>query len=288
MHGRPLPIGEMRHECLVCGGEMSQSRTAGLLECRRCRFITANMVLSKEEHEALYGRNYFEGTTVYQDYAREADALRLNFDRRLATMAKIIPEFADKSLFEIGCAYGYFLERASEWVRSASGIDVSPEVVRIATERAQALSGDYLTTEVPPVDVIALWDTIEHLPRPDLFVEKAAHDLNPGGHLAITSGDIGSLNARFRGKKWRMIHPPTHLHYFSVVTLSRLLEHFGFDVVHVSHPGFARQARSVLHIILALKWRKPRLFDAVSRLPGLGVVFTINFFDIMFVVAKKR
>ena len=61
-----------------------------------------------------------------------------------------------------------------------------------------------------------MWDTIEHLKRPDLFVQKAAADLRPGGLIALTTGDIGSLNARLRGARWRMIHPPTHLHYFSV------------------------------------------------------------------------
>ena len=132
-----------------------------------------------------------------------------------------------------------------------------------------------------------MWDTIEHLLSPDRFVAKAAADLKPGGYIAFTTGDIGSLNARLRGRRWRMIHPPTHLHYFSAATARRLLAAHGFEVVHMSHPGATRSVRSILYILLALRMGRPRWYEAIGRLPLARLSFALNLGDIMFVIARR-
>ena len=85
-----------------------------------------------------------------------------------------------------------------------------------------------------------------------------------------------------------MIHPPTHLHYFSVSTLSALLGRNGVEVVQVGHPGNSRRIRSVLYFIFALKTRRPKLYTSMANLPMTGPRITVNLYDIMFVVARKR
>jgi hypothetical protein len=85
-----------------------------------------------------------------------------------------------------------------------------------------------------------------------------------------------------------MIHPPTHLHYFSVSTLTRLLERNGFEVVHASHPGNARNLRSVLHFVLELRLGWKRLYRLISGWRILDLSITMNLFDIMFVVARRK
>jgi hypothetical protein len=84
----------------------------------------------------------------------------------------------------------------------------------------------------------------------ELLEIVASRDLEPGGLLALTTGDIGSLNARLRGSNWRMIHPPTHLHYFSVQSITSLLKRHGIDTVHVIPSPIDQN--SCAH------WRNPR------------------------------
>jgi 2-polyprenyl-3-methyl-5-hydroxy-6-metoxy-1,4-benzoquinol methylase len=288
--GSPVSTGSHVAECLVCKGRLGPSRLPGLIQCTSCGFITANLAITDKELSDLYGRDYFHGQE-YQDYVAESENLRLNFRRRIATLKQLAPDLASAELFEIGCAYGFFLNEIKSHVRTASGIDISADAIGHAVneQKVDARAADYLADDLGrQVDVIAMWDTIEHLPRPDLFVGKAARDLKPGGLLAITTGDIGALNARLRGKSWRMIHPPTHLQYFSASTLSHLLTEQGFDVVHVSHPGNARKLRSVLYFIVALKANKPGLYNALQRLPLFNLNLTVNLFDIMYVVGRKR
>lgn len=276
--------------CLVCGGRYGPSTLPGLFRCKTCGFTSADLSIPDETLRGLYGEDYFHGEE-YLDYVAEEGSLRINFADRLMTLRALAPDMSSADLFEIGCAYGFFLDEVRGTVARASGIDISADAVRYARERlgVEAQSGDYLQLNLGrSVDIIAMWDTIEHLKRPDLFVEKAAVDLRPGGLLAVTTGDIDSFNARMRGQRWRMIHPPTHMHYFSARTLTRLLERAGFDVVHVSHPGNARRLRSVLYILFALKMKRPGLYEALARLPLANARLVVNLYDIMFVVGRRR
>jgi SAM-dependent methyltransferase len=239
---------------------------------------------------ALYGEGYFKGEE-YLDYIAEEPSLRINFRRRLATLRKIAPDLSRLDLFEIGCAYGFFLDEARPWLRSAFGIDISAEAVRFAVQErgVNASQGDYLSLNLGrKFDIIAMWDTVEHLKYPNRFIEKAAQDLRPGGLLAITTGDIGSLAARLQGRHWRLIHPPTHLHYFSVPTISELLHRNGFDVVHISHPGNSRSLRAALYFITVLQMKRPKLYDAFRSSRIFDWHLTVNLYDIMYVIARRK
>jgi SAM-dependent methyltransferase len=286
-HVEPPGQGGASGRCLVCGGSLAASPLPGLTRCQLCAFVTADTALSDGDLVALYGRDYFHGTE-YHDYVEERESLRLNFSRRLRTLDSLAAGLRGKSLLEIGCAYGFFLELAAEYGLRAIGVDIAQDGIRYARERLRvdARLGDYLDLSTGPVDIVCMWDTVEHLSRPDLFVTKAAQDLVPGGLLAVTTGDIGSVNARVRGARWRMIHPPTHLHYFTVGTLSSLLRRNGFEVVHVSHPGVSRRLHAILYMVLAQRLGARRLHRIATRMtPNLPI--TLNLGDIMFVVARK-
>jgi SAM-dependent methyltransferase len=276
--------------CLVCGGAAQASHLPGLAACTRCGFVSANLALTDDDIAKLYERSYFHGDE-YLDYVAEEESLRLNFRARLRTLARVVPDLRQRDMFEIGCAYGFFLDEARHFVRSVAGLDISDDAIaygrgRFALDIAQ---GDYLNRPLgQKYGAIVMWDTVEHLQRPDLFVEKIHAELEPGGVLALTTGDIDSLNARLRGAKWRMIHPPTHLHYFSAATMRLLLERHGFDIVHLSHPGISRNLRSILYYVLVWRTRQTGLYDALSRWRVFDLRITVNMFDIMYVIARRR
>lgn len=279
-----------KNVCVVCGSRCRPAAALpGLVQCASCGFVTADVSLSEREQAALYGPDYFHGQE-YLDYTLERDALRANFQARLKTMKAVDDAFGGSRLLEVGCSYGYFLDLVRDEVQAATGIDVAAHAV--ASARAElgvdARAGSYLDVHYDrPFDWIVMWDTIEHLLRPDRFIAKAAADLRPGGFLAFTTGDIGSLNARLRGRRWRMIHPPTHLHYFSVKTAQRLLTVHGFETVHVSHPGALRSLRSILYIVLALRMGRPHWYERVARLPIARLSIPLNLGDIMFIIARR-
>jgi len=280
----------MVQDCISCGGSNEPSHLPGLVKCQSCGLIAADLDISDAEVARLYDEDFFRGNEFF-DYTAEQESLRLNFRDRIRVLREIVPDLATRDLFEIGCAYGFFLDEVHRFVHSASGIDISREPTRYAREKLglAVQQGDYLSLNVPnKFGAVAMWDTIEHLKRPDLFLAKIRKDLLPEGILALTTGDIGSLNARLRGRKWRLIHPPTHLYYFSTDTMMTLLHRHGFEPLHVSHPGNSRKLRAILYQILALRMKQTRWYDLVKRWPLFDRNLTLNLLDIMFVIARRR
>jgi SAM-dependent methyltransferase len=279
----------MNLDCLVCGGKMRPSRIPGLLRCEECKFTTANLTLSEEQLRQLYTDGYFAGNE-YRDYVADRSVIEKQFRLRLRRLLPFVKDARAKRLFEIGCAHGFFLEVARNAFRSVEGIDISDHAIAYARDQLglQARSADFLTDSfgVQP-DLICLWDTIEHLSRPDLYLQKMADWLPPGGLLALTTGDIDSWLARARGSQWRQIHPPTHLHYFSRKTLHRLLRRYGFHLKFIRSEGMFRSVDTMAYIVLCLKYQRPVLYSILRKAHLLNWDLYLNLGDIVFVVAEK-
>src|SRR5262249_32945635 len=172
------------------------------------------------------------------------------FRDRLGTVKRFQPS---GDLIEIGCAYGFFLTVAQEHYR-ARGFDIAAGPVAHAREHlgVDACCADFVDAALEPasVDVVVMWDTIEHLPRPDLTIDKGGGVLRPGVFLLWTTGDMESVMARVRGEKWRLIHPQTHIHYFSRKTMRDMLERVGLQVEKTGYVGTRRSVRQMAYSLL--------------------------------------
>lgn len=276
-------------KCIVCGGRLVSGSLQGLLVCERCGFITTDLEISEEEIKRLYSANYYNGEE-YANYILDKFIIQKNFKKRLKHIEKYLNNTREAKLFEIGCAYGFFLQVAGQKFDKVAGIDISSEAITYArnTLKMEAYAGDFLAFENNEIyDVVCMWDTIEHLQSPELYIEKIYRILGNNGLICITTGDIGSLNARIRGQKWRQIHPPTHLHYFSRKTLKELLERKGFKVLNVSYPANILSLNTVLYTILCLKLKYKKLYVFLDKLKVTRVNIKINLHDFMFVIAQK-
>jgi 2-polyprenyl-3-methyl-5-hydroxy-6-metoxy-1,4-benzoquinol methylase len=284
---RPAPA------CIVCGSGRWEPRFRVLLRCAECGFIRADAELSHEEVKRLYREGYFRGGQEYGDYLAEVDSHRKNFARRWETVAGLAGRLG--SLFEVGCAYGFWLEQCSRQGVDCAGVDVCEEAAAYATGPLgqRATAGDFLELPLPAgrYQAFCMWDTIEHLANPEKFVARISALLPPGGWFFLTTGDIGSLLARLRGRHWRLIHPPTHLQYFSRATMARFLARHGLEVVAVRSEPSWRTVAETLGRLGNLGRGLPRVVGRVlSRaLPGWvqrrGVWADLG--DIMFVAARK-
>ena len=277
--------------CLVCGGTRFEPRFGMLVRCRTCGFVTAapEAVGFSGDARDLYRGDYFTGGE-YLDYAGDQAFFRRNFRRRLEG---VLARRRGGLLVEVGAAYGFFLDLARAHFRTV-GFEVNPEAVRHARHQLglDVREADFLEATREsiggPADVLVMWDVIEHLDRPDAYLMKAAELAAPGALLFITTGDIGSLPARLRGRRWRMIHPPTHLHYFDRRTLTRLLERCGFEVLDIRSTGVARSLRQILYSLLVLKLRLNVIWRLARAVIPASWGFSLNTGDIMLVTARLQ
>ncbi len=247
--------------------------------------------MDKDALFKLYKKSYFAGEE-YKDYVADREVLRKNFALRYRTLCKYLNPARHRNLLEIGSAYGFFLELVKKDFLTATGIDVTEEGVQYARDQLQldVVQGDFLDVDFAGriFDVVCMWDTIEHLCDPHLYLEKIKKLTATGAILALTTGDIASITAKMRQDKWRLIHPPTHVHYFSGETITKLLNDCGFDVLYNKYCGFYRTNDNVLHNILVLRQKKLWLYDFFKKMGITRFAFYLNLFDIMYVIARKR
>ena len=278
--------------CTVCDGREFQAEVYGVLSrCQGCGHVFAPE-LPAMAPARLYNEDYFT-VAEYVDYAAQYQTLAKNFNTYLRLMRRYGATHG--RLFEVGAAYGFFLNEARRSF-DVEGIDVSAEATAFGRERfALPLHcGDFTAFEpTEPYRVVCLWDTLEHLCQPGEYVAKVHEILGTDGHFFLTTGDIGSLVPRIQGHRWRLIHPPTHLHYFSWATITRLLHRHGFEGLQITTVGLHRELRAMLHgLSLFSRSRVVRtvagaLAERAKALLGHASV-SINLFDIMFVAARKR
>lgn len=285
MWGEKMP----NSKCLICESQLKDCKLKGLLKCEGCNFITTNLNITDEELRNLYKREYFNGE-AYGDYISDKKEIQKNFEARWKVLRKFIDSPINKNLFEIGCAYGFFLELMKDKFNVVSGIDISVDAINYARNELNlpVTSGDFLSYEMGrKFDVFCMWDTIEHLKNPHLFLEKISNNINKDGLLAITTGDIESLNAKIRGNKWRIIQPPHHLHYFSQKTLTQLMKNNGFEIVYVGYPGIYRSLRDAFYITLVLKNNMPKSYEILKRTGLTKLNCYLNTFDVMYIIGRK-
>lgn len=275
--------------CMVCGTDIfDESKIPGLIQCQNCGFLTTNLNLSFENLQRLYSENYFCGEE-YADYLKDKAIIQKDFENRIRRMGTYIRNTQQKILFEVGCAYGFFLEVAEKHYGNVSGMDISKEAVEYAQSKLKlnVNCGDYSETEIKPCNVICMWDTIEHLSDPESYLKKIYGDLISGGFVCITTGDAGSMTAKIRGRKWRQIHPPTHLHYFSKKTLCTMLTRIGFNITDISYPSKIVSVNTVLYTWLCLKSHHPKVYKFFRTLKITEINIKVNLHDFMFIIARK-
>jgi SAM-dependent methyltransferase len=261
-----------------------------VLRCGDCGYVFADTSLTDEELTELYREEFFTGG-AFSDYPSDEKYFRKNFRARFKTLSAFLDDSRHRHLLEIGSAYGFFLDEVRERFESVRGIDITDGGVRYARERfgLDVIQADFLAHDfgAKKFDVVCMWDTIEHLRAPHLFVEKIAAQTEKGALLALTTGDIESVNARLRGSRWRLFIP-SHLHYFSRRTIALMLDRYGFDVIYNRYCGFYRSFDNVAHNVLLLRHNSPRLYRLLQRTGLTRHGFYLNLYDAMYVIARRR
>jgi SAM-dependent methyltransferase len=152
-------------------------------------------------------------------------------------------------LLDVGCYTGVFLRVAATHGWSVTGLELS----RWAAAQARATGvGPVHETELADaplaptsLDVITMWDVIEHVRAPRLLLDAARRLLRPGGLLALSTHTLDSPIARLLGRRYPFLMG-MHLCHFTRPTLRRLLTDRGFELALVATHERAVQLRYVM------------------------------------------
>ena len=234
---------------------------------------------------AYYTADYFSGgrSDGYSDYRGAEPVLR----REFAHSADFVRRFSDGSrLLDLGCAYGFFLKEAAKRRFEVLGIELAEDAAESCRQAGlNVLSGiadEVNMTRIGEVDVITMFDVIEHLPQPRESLALCVRYLKPGGVIVITTGDFASLAARWAGTKWRLMTPPQHLWFFTKESLRRMATTLGLTMEHFEHPAKIVPLSLIMFQLRRMIGLRGPL-GAVANQVGIPV----NLFDARRVVLRK-
>lgn len=156
-----------------------------------------------------------------------------------------------KTICDLGCGNGYMANRLAGLGYDVTGIDASETGLAIARQTSsnaqfiEALIDANLgvNTGLNSFDVVISSDVIEHLYRPADLLEASISVLKPTGQLLIGTpyhGYLKNLALSIGGKMdshFCALDDGGHIKFFSVKTLSLLLQNYGFENLRFSYYG---------------------------------------------------
>jgi len=227
-------LSGMRTRCLFNHGvakAVVRKRSLSLMRCSRCGDLFLFELEEKkdiytdayflEEYESQYGKTY-EGD---RENIRRFALRRLDVIERIAGPGK-------KSLLDIGCALGFFLEAARERGWDTLGVEISP----FASEWARSnlgldvITGGFLQADLPEehFDVATLFFVSEHFKHVEKVIERVYRVLKKGGLLVLSLPNRGGADFRTDFSGWVERHPDDHYFDTNVRHLVRYLRGRGF------------------------------------------------------------
>lgn len=179
-----------------------------------------------------------------EDYISHTDAKRNAFEKiyhlvkgiALKRKLKLINQVSEseKTLLDIGCGTGDFLQVAAHAGWTISGIEPNDQARHIANKKTNAAVFDtdqLLKFEAHSFDVITLWHVLEHLPELEQQFVIFKKLLKPNGVLVIAVPNYKSYDAIVYKEFWAAYDVPRHLWHFSQKAIKKSGERIYMDLI---------------------------------------------------------
>ena len=181
-----------------------------------------------------------------EDYISHTDTQRNLFEKvyhlvrtvSLKKKLKLINSFRteEKSLLDVGCGTGDFLQTAQQSNWSISGIEPNEQAREIANKKTNNSvfeTEQLLKFKSNSFDVITLWHVLEHLPNLENHITIFKKLLKPNGILIIAVPNYKSYDAKHYKQFWAAYDVPRHLWHFNQLSISKLVSKQSMEVQKV-------------------------------------------------------
>ena len=288
----------MSEPCQICGSSSTrlwlQRGEWAYYECTNCSCVALAPLPDGAWASGFYDAGYFAGggRGGYQNYLADEVQHRSNARARIE-IAQRFNANPPAGWLDVGCAVGYTLDEARKAGYSTLGVELSEWASAEARERFGLSVVPTLTEartgRVGDLGVVSFFQVLEHLIDPVADLCHARACLGPSGLVLIETWDRSSAVARFLGRHWQQITPPSVVWLFDRNSLSYVLERAGLRVVAVEHSS---KEISVAWALGLLSDKLPAFFGPLLTWLGGSAVgrlaFKYGLGDLITVVAAAR
>lgn len=282
---RPVQ-GRERIACPGCGvAEAKPVRGGDVVQCIACELVYLRERPDRLALEAYYRKIYAVGEPTAAPSVRLPESLEVLEEdpafraARRAPLLMAAMERAAKPLrqvVDVGCGWGGLLLEARDRGLDTIGFELTESNVAFGRSilgldlRLQP----FPESDIPEgsSDVVTFVHSLEHVPDPLTYLEKAAYVLRDGGVLAVVVPNIASLCSTAMGESWPWLERDWHYYHFTPATLRALAIQAGFEVLACTTRAGDLGEGVPLGILQQLSPGMPeeRLRAQLSRLEALG------------------
>jgi len=231
------------NHCGTTGAEhLFRAKGYDLVRCTGCGLAYISNPPTMEELKVLYSAG-----AAYHAALCDPTSTTFAVQDRIAVrhLAETMRGVKGGRLLDVGCSIGQFAARAKAAGFAATGLEMNASSADFARGhyRLEVAEGTIHDAPQPDgsLDVLTMFDVIEHVPDPLGDLRKACDLLAPGGTIVLSTPNIDGLFPRLSlplAKKldyWPHPEPPYHLYQFSARTLGAMLAKAGFAVAETRH-----------------------------------------------------
>jgi SAM-dependent methyltransferase len=254
-----------------------------IARCGKCGLAINRTFYDDPAFQAsLFQSDYYD-TNVAFDHRAQAYVNDPSLAFYAENLAWIEQRMTPGRVLDVGCAFGNFLKLAGDRGWTPSGVELSP----YSSASARKAWGFEIFTghlhdcpfDAGSFDLVTFWDVIEHVALPRADLDKARSLLKTGGYLLLATDDAEGLIATlgsllYRGTFGLFRYPVRKFFirynscYFTVATLSSLLERCGFAprrVVPVDYPLAKLNVSGLERHLVRFLYAAGRLFRRQSQ-----------------------
>ncbi len=237
------------HCCPLClndsGTVAARTENKTVRRCTNCGILYTSWTASGS---LRYGKSYFfeeykkqYGKTYLDDF-EQIKALGL---KRITQIQKISDGKGNKTVLDIGCAYGPFLQAAFEAGYKPFGTDISSDAVEYVKKTLQysccTASFPDIDTEkefgLQKFDAVTMWFVIEHFQNLKDVLSKVSVSLTKKGVFAFSTPNASGVSRLFSPYKFFAQSPLDHYTIWEMRTCKSILKEYGFTVKKIVCTG---------------------------------------------------
>jgi 2-polyprenyl-3-methyl-5-hydroxy-6-metoxy-1,4-benzoquinol methylase len=234
------------------------------VRCKICGFVYENPRPTSNRIMDLYPNSY--GRFLPDSIEKIEKEINAAVHVRRFRIVQLFAPKGSRSIFDIGCGSGSFLEHMRRRGWSVSGLEPSAEHVRFAKTHLglhNIYKGvwPFINELNIQVNVVSLFHVLEHLLFPIEALSASRSILTPGGIVVLETPNVQSWPARLFGPRWVTLDAPRHVNLFSKSTLRRCLERAGFEVLMLKtvSPSTMEYTESIRYILKDLGLRQYKM-----------------------------
>ncbi|HLN53609.1 MAG TPA: class I SAM-dependent methyltransferase [Lentimicrobium sp.] len=262
-----------------------------ILKCTECGLMRTNPQPSGRN----IGRYYDSPEYISHSTARKSFKDRL-YDlvrkRTLVAKKNILDKYSKgKSLLDIGCATGVFIDYCRKKGYTVQGIEPDEKcrnyartVLNLEVNDTDAMK----SMKDKSFDVITMWHVLEHVGDLNERMMLISKMLKDDGVLIVALPNPDSYDANYYGKYWAAYDVPRHLFHFTKDAFKKLCNKFSFEVINILPMMFD----SFYISLLSEKYSKGKtsLFNAflIGLKSNLKAQSGTNHSSLIYIIRKKN